>query len=362
MKILVIHASAGAGHLKAAEALYHGLKALTGHEAVLADALDYTSPFFKGFYKKTYFFLISKIPWVWGFFFAVLDCSWLQPLARPVRRLYNRLNADGLHRFLREQQFDCVFTTHFMPTEVAAALKRKGDIRSRLITVITDFDAHRIWLADGVDKYAVATGWTKDKMKRLGVPEEDVLVSGIPTAEKFSSSMDAAALKSQLGLEPGIFTVLVATGSFGIGPIEDIIRTFQGRFQIIVVCGHNRGLYEKLTHGCYSRVKVFGLVDNMPELMAVSDAMVTKPGGLSIAEALVRKLPLVFFNAIPGQESGNVKVLKTYGVGLSGRSIGQMSQELEKMRSSSGVYLAARKKIEPLARPLAVRDILSLIK
>lgn len=362
MKILVIYASAGAGHFKAAEALYHGLKALTNHEAVLADALDYSSPLFKEFYKKTYFFLISKIPWVWGFFFWILDWFCLQPLARPVRRTYNRLNTGKLHHFLREQQFDYIFMTHFMPTEVAAALKRKGDITSKLITVVTDFDVHKIWLAEGIDTYAVAADWTKDKIKRLGVPEENILVSGIPTADQFSAPVDVGALKSKLGLEPNMFTVLVATGSFGIGPIEEIIRTLEGRFQLIVVCGHNRGLYERLIRARYKFVKVLGLVDNMPEWMAVSNVMVTKPGGLSIAEALVRRLPLIFFNAIPGQESNNIKVLKTYGVGLSGCRIDQMSQELDKMKSSQEVYLAARRKAEWLARPSAVKDIISLIK
>ena len=110
-----------------------------------------------------------------------------------------------------------------------------------------------------------------------------------------------------MGLQPDLFTVLVATGSFGIGPIEGIIDVLKG-FQVIVVCGHNRDLFRKLSGKYCALVKVLGLVDNMHELMAVSDAMVTKPGGLSICEALVSQLPLIFFNAIPGQEIGNIKV------------------------------------------------------
>jgi len=163
MKILVIHASAGAGHLKAAESLYNGIRNLTEHDVVLVDALDYSSPFFKKLYTGTYFFLISKIPWLWGFFFWILDRRWLQPLIRFVRRLYNRINAGKLHQFLREERFDYIFMTHFMPTEVAAALKRSKNISAQLVTMITDFDVHKIWLAQGIDRYCVASDWTKEK-------------------------------------------------------------------------------------------------------------------------------------------------------------------------------------------------------
>ena len=164
-----------------------------------------------------------------------------------------------------------------------------------------------------------------------------------------------------MGLQEDIFTVLIATGSFGIGPIETIIDALK-EFQVIVICGHNKGLYRKLSAKHHKLVHVFGLVDNMHELMAVSDAMVTKPGGLSIAEALVSQLPLIFFNAIPGQETGNIKVLKTYGIGISDCSTGQIGDVLRKMESSRDAFLTVLKKTKALARPFAVRDIISLIK
>lgn len=361
MKILVLYVSAGAGHFKAAQALYDGIKKSTGHDVILADGLDYSSRFFKRFYRGAYFFLISRMPAVWGFFFRLLDLPRLQPLVRVLRRAYNGLNTGRLHRFLQEGQFDYILMTHFMPAEIAAALKTSGRISSRLITVITDFDVHRIWLADGIDVYAAASDWTAEKLKRLGVAQERIVVSGIPTAEKFSAPVDVAALKKKLGLQRDIFTVLIATGSFGIGPIETIINALKG-FQVIVICGHNKGLYKKLSAKHLKLAHVLGLVDNMDELMAVSDAMVTKPGGLSIAEALVSRLPLIFFNAIPGQETGNIKVLKTYGIGISGGSAGRIAGELKKMQSSGDAFLTMLKKTKALARPFAVRDIISLIK
>jgi processive 1,2-diacylglycerol beta-glucosyltransferase len=361
MKILVIHASAGAGHFKAAEAIYRGFKNSPQHTTLLVDALDYTSLFFKRSYRDMYFFLISKIPGVWKFFFGLMDIPRFQPVVRGLRRLYNAVNAPALHRFLIQEDFDYIVATHFMPVEIAGALKEKGQIRSKLVTVVTDFDVHRIWLNPCTDLYAVATSWTKERLSRLGVEENKIIVTGIPTAQEFSIPRDITELKEKLGLTPDIFTVLIATGSFGIGPIEEIVQALEG-FQPVVVCGHNQGLLERLRQKKYPWVKAMGLVDNMPELMAVSNAMVTKPGGLSISEALVSHLPLIFFNAIPGQETGNVRALSQYGIGFYPGSVAGIVAELKRLKSSQDTYRTVLIKTQQLARPNAVRDIISVIK
>ncbi|MFA5088824.1 MAG: glycosyltransferase [Candidatus Omnitrophota bacterium] len=360
MKILVIHATAGAGHRKAAEALYNSLKETTAFEVAIVDVLDYTSPFYKKLYRETYSFLIAKMPWLWGFSFVALDIPCLLPIVQKVRRFYNSLNARPLVRYLQAENFDYILSTHFFPNEVTAALKRKGLIRSKIISMVTDFDVHRIWLAEGIDHYAVASEWTKEKLKSLGVEEGKILVSGIPTDKKFAMTRNKKELRQRLSLREDLFTVLVATGSFGMGPIEEIIDSLR-EFQVIVVCGHNKNLYARLNQKNLKNVRACGLVDNMDELMAASDAMVTKPGGLSISEALVSHLPLIFFSAIPGQETNNVRVLKEYGVGISDCTAAEIAATLKKYSSSPDEYTAAIEKIKVLARPSAVEDIKSLI-
>lgn len=362
MKILVIHASAGAGHQKAAEAIYHGLKKYTNHDVVLKDALDTLTPAFKYLYRKSYFVFISKMPALWRHAFALLDKRGLQPMWRTLRRIYNRIHARGLHRYLTEEQFDVIIACHFMPVEVSSALKRQGKIKSKLITCVTDYDVHHIWLGSHVDIYAVATDWTKEALTKLGVPAEKINVTGIPTNEKFGQRQDMVVLKKKLQLKPDIFTALIATGSFGIGPIEAIIDQLEG-VQVIVVCGHGKPLFERLKKNEDKRplVKVLGLVDNMHELMAVSDVMITKPGGLSISEALVSQLPMIFFSAIPGQEENNVKVLREYGIGISDKTISEIAAEVKHFQTSHDAFLAAVKRTQAIARPSAVRDIISLI-
>lgn len=360
MKILIVHASAGAGHMKAAEAIYDGLQSSTTHDAVLIDALDFTSPLFKRMYRDSYLFLITKVPYLWGGAFLMLDKSWLQPFVRAFRRLYNGINCKPLERYLEQEQFDYIFSTHFMPNEVASALKRKGKIKSKVISCVTDFDIHKIWVGDGVDKYTVASDWTREKAVEIGIPKDSVVTTGIPTNQKFNQHPDVVELKKQLGLKSDVFTVLMATGSFGIGPIEEILEQLQD-VQVIVVSGHNQGLYDRLSQKGYPLAKILGLVDNMPELMAVSDVMVTKPGGLSTSEALVSQLPMIFFSAIPGQETNNISVLAEYGVGVKGTTVASIVSEVKRLEGSRDLFLSAVKRTQVVAKPNAVRDIISLI-
>lgn len=359
MKILVIYATAGAGHRKAAEALAGGLKTRTSHQIVLLDALDHTSVFYKKLYSGVYTFLITHAGWLWGILFGLLDWRPIRPFVNLARRIQNGINAGSLHRYLKQENFDYIFSTHFFPTEVAAYLKREGAITSRIVSVITDFDVHSIWLAKGIDHYTVASEWTKRRLTAMGVPEHAILVSGIPTDEKFSRPADVKELRRKFGLKEDLFTVLIATGSFGIGPIEAIINVLRD-FQAVVICGHNRSLQERLSAYGGERVKVFGLVNNMDEMMALADVMITKPGGLSISEALVRRLPMIFFNAIPGQETGNIRVLKEYGVGISDCAIADIPKELHRLQSP-GELQAAKERIKSLAKPSSVRDIIQLV-
>lgn len=361
MKIAVMHATAGAGHLKAAEAVYDGIKKYTDYEAHLVDVLDYTSPLFKKMYAGTYVSLVKYLPSIWGFVFACVDIPFLQGLIRGFRRIHNHLNARKLENFLIDNNFDYVVATHFMPTEIISSLKRQKKVTTKLITCVTDYDVHRIWTADGVDQYCVATEWSKRRCVAIGVAEHKVAVTGIPTNELFSAAYDVGSVKDKLQIERERFTVLVATGSFGIGPIEEIIQALDD-FQVIVVCGHNASLYKTLTDKQYPNARVFGLVDNMHELMAVSDAMVTKPGGLSISEALVMQLPLIFFNPIPGQETNNIKVLNEHGVGISSKNIKHITNELTKLKTSHDLLTTVLMKTKAISRPSAVKDIVGLLK
>ncbi len=359
MKILVVYATAGAGHKKAAQALHDGLKG-SGHEVVYLDVLEYTNSIYRYSYARGYTLLVKYLPLVWAIFFGFLDFPWMKPVLVHFRRFYNMINACAFQKYLKQEQFDCIFSTHFMPNEVAAYLKRTGQIRSKIICCVTDFDVHRIWISRGVDCYTVASPYTREKIISLGVNPMDVYVTGIPVNEKFSSHKDRTELKQKLGIRDGVFTVLIATGSFGFGPIEKVVAHLRG-IQVLVVCGHNDLLYLRMSTQNQPGVKVYGLVDNMDELMAVSDVMITKPGGLSISEALVIGLPLIFFSAIPGQEENNVRVLARQGVGVSNCPVEGIAATLKRYQNDPQEFQSAQAKARDLGKPRAVKDILALI-
>lgn len=360
MKVLVIYATAGAGHRKAAEAVHHALGSVVPDgQAELVDVLDYTSPFYKFLYNRTYTFLVSHMPWLWGFFFRLLEYRWMVPLMQAWRRVYNILNSRRLAEYLVARDFDCIVSTHFFPGEVAGYLKRRGKIRSRIMMVVTDFDVHPIWIAGDVDLYTAASDKTRDKLIQLGVPQDRVVVTGIPTHAQFAQPRNPEDQRLALGLDPKGFTVLLATGSFGIGPMEEVIHQLHGA-QVLVVCGHNQELFQRLSLQSRPGVKILGLVNNMHELMAAADVMVTKPGGLSIAEALVSGLPLVFFNAIPGQETNNVRVLHSYGVGVAARTSSDIAAEVRHLQAATASLQSAREASRRLGRPDAAVQIIAL--
>lgn len=323
----------------------------------LVDALDHTNPFFRKAYTHGYEFMVGKLPKLWAVFFGLTDQRWFQPIFRSVRRVYNGLNAGPLVRFIKEGRYDCIVTTHFLSTEVCGWLRRTKQIDARFFTMVTDYDVHRIWNVEGVDTFLVASDFTKGRLLEMGVDEKKIVVTGIPVDEKFIAPRDRGETRRRLGLQEDVFTVLLSTSSFGFGPIEELAAVLKD-IQMVVICGNNKTLYERMSAKGNPKHKICKFVDNMEELMAVSDVMITKPGGISITEALANHLPLIFFSAIPGQEEGNVQVLAKYGIGLSDKSLPEIAAEIKTFASSPEKLQAAREATTALARPNSVADII----
>ena len=315
MKILICYASAGAGHVKAAQAIGDYLLARDAALDIrLVDLLDKSNFLFGRIYAFGYAFLIRHCAFLWG---AIFFLSATPIAGSFIRRIIYYFNLANLRNFSKELVRwgpDLVVSTHFLPAEVAASLKKRELIRSRLITVITDFAVHPFWVCDPTDVYIAATSETKRQLIGKNIASGKIKDIGIPVARDFFRPHDKKALIGKLGLKEE-FTVLIMTGSFGIGPIEKIVELLHGHVQLIVVCAKNKALFNILSKKQYPQVKVFGFVKNVHELMFCSDLIITKPGGLSISETLAVGLVPLFFNPIPGQEHANVQVLSLFRVG-----------------------------------------------
>ncbi len=363
MKILITYVSAGAGHFKAAQAVYHHLKKnCPSIELEFVDALEETNALFRLFYKGSYAFLIQHAPVLWRAFFWLADFKPTASVIRPVGFIINYCHSRKFIRFLIGGQFDCIFSAHFFPAEIAVHLKRNKRINSRVLTLITDFGVHGYWVSPGTDYYFVATEATKFKLMEKGVKPPLIMNSGIPVDDTFLKPCDTALLHEKFHTDKDTFTVLMATGSFGIGPMEKLVDLLHHEeVQILVVCARNRRLYDSLKRKKYPLVHVFGFVDYMDELMSISHLMVTKAGGMTIAESLSKELVPIFMTAIPGQERENVHVLSLYGIGCTTGKISRVREMILDFKEHPQKLDAIKTNIGKMRKPQALEEICRVI-
>ncbi|NQT95863.1 MAG: hypothetical protein HQ572_05375 [Candidatus Omnitrophica bacterium] len=367
-KILIIYASAGNGHKKAAEAVYKEFLRIKDPniEAMPIDSLNYTTRFFKFSYKRVYIILIKYLPWLWGFFYHILNNRFFYQIAKPFRFVVNRLNSKRLQEFLVKENFDAVISTHFFATDVISRLKGKGILSLPLINIITDFEFHLYWLAKNVDKYIVTADFVKQEAVERGIAQDKILVYGVPIRKEFTANIAKSVARESLGLDNDKFTILIMGGGLGVGPLKEIVVDMQSLIfdcQIIVVCGHNKRLLSELkaAKGNFKKqVQLVGFSHNMDLIMAASNIMVSKTGALTVAESLSRELPIINISPIPGQEMGNLKFLLGEGVGFKLKSIIGLKAKIEEFYEMTKASGALKTKIGKLSRPHAASDIVKL--
>jgi processive 1,2-diacylglycerol beta-glucosyltransferase len=363
MTVFIVYASVGAGHFKAAEALCNYLKKeRLDLDVRLIDVLQKTNTLFRTGYAEGYSFLVNHAILLWGFAFWLTSLKALSSFIKQSVKFIDRLNAKNFINFLRQEDPDYIISTHFLPSQIAAHLVKRKKINSRIISIVTDFGVHPFWITEGVDTYIVPSGLTQEALIQEGIKAHNIKELGMPVEEKFLRKFDKNILCAKFGLAPVKFTVLIVTGSFGIGPIEEIVDLLYKDVQILAVCARNRNLYVRLRNKNYANVRVFGFVDNIEELMAVSSVIITKPGGLSISEILAMELFPIFISTIPGQEKANIEVLKKYNIGLSPKSIEELRNIILDFKENPRKLEILKKNIAYLRKPNALKEISDVIR
>lgn len=362
MKILLAYTSAGSGHFKAATALYGYIKKHCPQiDLGLIDILGLSGPLFRFFYSGGYSFLIRHLGFLWHLFFWVTNFKLLRPLVKLITSSLNALNTQEFIKLLIQENPDFIISTHFLPAEVSSRLKKAKKIKAKLITIITDFGVHPFWLADTTDIYVVASAFTKRQLLLEGIAEDRIKEFGMPTDENFLAKYDRRAVARKFDIEADKFTVLIMTGSFGLGPLEAIVNALYKDVQILVVCATNKKLYAKLKKRELSGVKVFGFVDNVNELMTVSDIIITKAGGLTISEILNMELVPIFISSIPGQEECNAQVLKGYGIGFISESVRDIKNTVLDLKAHQYKIQSIKDNIKEIKKPDALREICNVV-
>ena len=360
-KILILHASVGAGHTRAAKAVAAAL-ALESPEtrAVVVDALDLARPLFKRVYGRGYLDLVEKAPALFGYLFELTDRRpGPRALGDRMRRAVQRWGVSELEDLLAGGGWDAVVNTHFLAPELVAALSSAGKLAAPQLTVVTDYDAHRIWVHEPTRRYCVASSVAAASLRGHGVAASAIDVTGIPVDPSFSVPVDRDAARRAFGLRGGRPVVVQAAGGHGGGPIEGVYRALLASAvpsEIVVVCGRNeegRKVLAGIRPPPRHRAKILGFTDQMRGLMAVADLLVTKPGGLTVSEALACGLPMALVNPIPGQEERNSDYLLENGAAVKADAPAALTGKVEALLSSETRLAEMRRRAKSLGRPRA---------
>lgn len=364
-KVLILSASVGAGHLRAAEALEKAFKQLNLAEEVKnIDVLNYTNPLFRRLYSKAYLDMVNNMPEVLGWLYDSLDKPW----ENEKRRLaLDRLNTLPFINLLKKEKPDLAVCTHFLPSEIISWLKAKGKVNFPQAVVVTDFDAHAMWLCHHYEQYFVALEETKVHLSKIGIPIEKITVTGIPIDPLFSERKDKELMREKYGLDKNKLTIMVSAGGFGVGNIEHLLQALSDLktpSQILAICGRNEDLKKKLEKLAIEKLNnervtftPIGFTREMDEYMSASDLIVGKPGGLTTSEALAKGLIFCIVNPIPGQEERNSDHLLEKGCAIKCNNLPVLAYKIDELVMDKARFEQMKENVLNFARPNAAFDI-----
>jgi processive 1,2-diacylglycerol beta-glucosyltransferase len=362
-RIAILHATAGSGHKRAAQALAASLARLDPAAIVEdVDTLVFASRLYRGSYASGYHVLAARAPAVWG----ALYRSWeLAPLKRGAGavRLMDRLNLRRLARVVERERPDAIVCTHFLPVEALSPIRGRGELRVPLYCVITDFAAHPFWAFPHVDRYFVASDAVATELEGHGIARQRIEVTGIPVDPRFAERVGCDEARRRLGIDLRRPMVLVMGGGSGVGPLADLAERLVAlamQPQVWVACGTNRGLktrIESLPSAATGEVRALGFTQDVDLLLEACDVLVSKAGGLTCSEALVKHAPLIVFRPTPGQEVRNAEYLEEAGAAVHADTVDEVA-------ATCGRWLADREErakvcaaAARIARPDAARVI-----
>jgi processive 1,2-diacylglycerol beta-glucosyltransferase len=366
-KVLILSASAGAGHLRAAEALERAFLEMNAAQEVRhIDTLAYTNKVFRHLYSKAYIEMVNKMPEVLGWLYDHLDKPWKNERRRLA---FDKLNTRPFVKMLKDYQPDIIVCTHFLPAEIISWLRAKGRFSCRQAIVVTDFDVHAMWLCHHYEHYFVALDETRLHLTKLGIPADKITVSGIPIDPVFAQEKGQREMRARHGLKQNRTTILLSAGGFGVGPIEHILMSLmelRSPAQIVALCGRNqklKGRVDRLAAALSPErglaIKAVGYTSEMDEYMAASDILLGKPGGLTTSEALTKGLIFVIVNPIPGQEERNSDHLLEEGVAIRCNNLPVLADKIDRLLGNPSRMSAMRANAHRFARPHAASEIVT---
>lgn len=308
--VLIFTASTGQGHNTVADSLdkelvFHGYNVLT------IEPLKEVSKSLDLLIADGYKVLATKLPKMYG---GLYKLSNHELTNHRISRILIKALENKIYELINIYNPSLVISTHPLIVNVISVLKEQEEINVPFISVITDYQAHQSYINKNVDAYIVGSTYTKQSLIKKGISEDKIYTFGIPIRREFH--VKANSLKKE-----EIFTILLMGGSMGVNGIKKALKNLmevEYPIRIIVVCGNNKSL-KKSIENKYDRIQdnkiidILGFTKDIPKLMDIADITISKPGGLTATEALVKCVPMIIPYYIPGQERENTEVLVTAG-------------------------------------------------
>jgi processive 1,2-diacylglycerol beta-glucosyltransferase len=370
--ILILSVSAGAGHVRAAQALEAAAKAANPPlQATHLDLLALVPKEFRKLYAEQYIKLVDKLPQLWSFLYAKTDRPSRDSVFGRLKRAAEKLNTRKLQAEIARLRPDAILCTHFLPAELLsrqkAQLKNGGAALPPLWVQVTDFDVHALWVHPHVDRYCVASDEVAFRLADRGVPRAKISVTGIPVMPQFSVPLDRRECALELGLAPERFTVALMAGGAGVGSLDELATRLlraSDDLQLIALAGRNAELLarlRKLAKSHPGRLFPLGFTTTVERVVSASDLVVTKPGGLTVSECLAKHKPMLLVSPIPGQEERNADYLLEAGAALKAADAATLEYKLGQLLANPARLRAMSEAAHRIGRPHAAQDVIALI-
>ncbi len=364
-RVLLMYISKVSGHRQSAAAIQKSLKALDPTCEVLSiNGFSHAYPLMEKIINTAYMGVIKRAPQIWEYLYDNPDVI---KASQNLKQKIHTSSHKKLKPLIDEFKPDAVICTQAFPCGMVADYKLAHGLDFKVIGVLTDFAPHLYWLHKGVDCYIVPSEESKERYVKEGIAPAMIKVLGIPIRAQFAQQLDKEFIYRKLGLDPRIPTVLVMGGGQGLGPIKAAVKSmlFLDRpLQIIAIAGTNVKLarwLRKIQRKTTKKIIFYDYAENVDELMEAATLIVTKPGGMTTSECLVKGLPMIIVDPIPGQEERNSQFLVKNGIAVRVDNKGKIGQVIDGILNDPAKVKAMREAALSKSRPHAADDIAKFV-
>ena len=364
-RIILMYISEVSGHHSATLAVEKALKSLSPQAEILnINAFKYTNPISEKIINRIYMGVIKATPKVWDYLY---DNPKVAASLSKIKDAIHRFNTPKLKGLFDKFKPDVVVCAQAFPCGMVSDYKKTYASSPPLVAILTDYIPHSYWVYDNVDYYITPSREVSDRLAQKNIVHGKIKVLGIPFDHDFNVVIDKNKVMHKLHLDPKLPVILIMGGGQGLGPIKGIIRRLdhsKNAFQMLVVCGSNKRLYNSMKRKVKKYKKAvfaFGFINNIHEMMGIADIIITKPGGITTAEALAKKIPMVIVRPIPGQEASNTAYLTKKKAAVEVDKVADIRGVIENLLDNPAKLKALSAAAAEIAKPDASMDIARLL-